>query len=74
MLKIVGTLVKISVQKDVGVLHIQSKDNSLVGLINKLENNYEIPITLETLKKYKDKTGQTVSIEVIPMINYHYVG
>lgn len=74
MLKIVGTLVKISVQKDVGVLHIQSKDNSLVGLINQLENNFEIPVTLETIKKFKNKIGQTISISVIPMIHYHYVG
>lgn len=74
MLRIIGTLTKISVQKDVGILHIESKDNSLIGLINQLENNYEIPVTLETLKKYKDKTAQTVSIEVIPMIHYHYVG
>jgi len=72
MLKIVGTLVKISVQKDIGVLHIESKDNSLLGLVNHLENYFEIPMTSETTKKFKNKIGQTISISVIPMIHYHY--
>ncbi|MDD2698458.1 MAG: hypothetical protein PHF17_06650 [Arcobacteraceae bacterium] len=67
MLKIVGTLTKISASKDKGILHISNIVNFDFIEITEFET---IEIPLKKLSKYKNKINQTISVDVAIKIVY----
>ena len=69
MLKIVGTLTKISASKDKGILHISNIVNFDFIEITEFET---IEVPLKKLSKYKNKINQTISVDVA--IKTVYIG
>lgn len=70
MLKIVGTLEKISASKDIGVLHL-SKVVKIDDFIE-ITQIEMIEVPLKKLSKYKNKINQTISVDVA--IKTVYIG